>query len=54
METSLFSRRCSLHPPGENNFVLSHNTTNIDQRQLCAWLLERLAVNYFDLFESLN
>ena len=47
----------SLHPPGGNNFVPSRNSTATlqhDFRQMCPWLLERLPVNYFELYESLN
>ena len=44
----LFRVVVSLHPPGGNFFFLSRNTTFI------RWLLERLAVNYFELFESIN
>ena len=44
----LFRIVVSLHPPGGNYFVLSRNTTSI------RWLLERSAVNYVELFESLN
>ena len=49
----LFRVVVSLHPPGGNIFVLSRNSTATLQ-QMCPWLLERLPVNHFELFESLN
>ena len=44
----------SLHPPGGNYFVLSHDTTAVKDKSMFPWPLELLAVNYFELFESLN
>ena len=36
------------------NYVLSRNTTAVKDKSMFPWPLELLAVNYFELFESLN
>ena len=51
---SFFRVVVSLHPPGGNYFVLSRNTTAVKDKSMFPWPLELLAVNYFELFESLN
>ena len=51
---SFFHIVVSLHPPSGNYFVLSRNTTAVKDKYMFPWPLELLAVNYFELFESLN
>ena len=51
---SFFRVVVSLHPPGGNYFALSRNTTAIKDKSMFPWPRELLAVNYFELFESLN
>ena len=52
-KTAPFSRRCFSTPSRWELFcsVTQHYRY---QRQMFRWLLERLAVNYFEIFESLN
>ena len=52
-ETAPFSRRC-FSTPSRWEFFCSVTQHYSYQRQMFSRLLERLAVNYFELFESLN